>query len=166
MGVQFELVSATALHVSSVSLIGVHVSDVSAIAFHDSGVSGSTIHFTFPSIVIDESATNTIAPGCTLTASIATDDSASISTAWLTTTLVLTVSVPKSSIRIWIKGTRTASTVMALVAAIVTAPTAYLVADTLTAESAAIFVTAITYLSADTDMALDAATAADASATR
>ena len=49
---------------------------------------------------------------------------------------------------------------------LVTAPTAYLVADTLTAESAAIFVTAITYLSADTDMALDAATAADASATR
>jgi len=135
MGVQFELVSATALHVSSVLLIGIHVSDVSAIAFHDSGVSGSTIHFTFPSIDMLDTPATTIVSNCTLTASIETNDSASINTAWLTITLVLTVIVPKSSIRISIIGTRTELTVMALVAAMVDAPIAILVADTLALDT-------------------------------
>jgi hypothetical protein len=93
-------------------------------------------------------------------------DSAAISTAWLTITLVLTVITPKSSIRISISGTRTALTDMALSSTAVKAPMATRNADKLTLEADAAVAAPMAYLTPETAM-LDALEAvAAASATR
>jgi hypothetical protein len=83
-----------------VSVIGVQVSALSEIAFQVSAVSPSATHFRLPAIVMDDWQAKSIAKLCRLVALMLMPDSAAISTDWLTITLVATVIVAKSSIKI------------------------------------------------------------------
>ena len=82
------------------SVIGVQVSELSEIAFQVSAVSDSATHFRLPAIVMDDWQVKSIALVCVRVALTVMPDSAAISTDWLTITLVPTVIVAKSSIRI------------------------------------------------------------------
>jgi hypothetical protein len=137
IAVQLSLLSLIAAHVSDVSVIGVHVSALSEIAFHVSAVSLSATHFRLPAIVIDDWHAKSIAPVCVLVALMLMPDSAAIVTDWLTITLVATVIVAKSSIRIWTNGTLTPLTDMLLASTDANAPIATLVAAKLALDVAA-----------------------------
>jgi hypothetical protein len=100
IGDQVSLLSAIAFHVSDVSVIGVQVSALSEIAFQVSAVSDSGTHFRLPAIVMDDWQMKLIAALCRLVALMLTLDVAVITTDAPKTTLVATVIVAKSSIRI------------------------------------------------------------------
>jgi hypothetical protein len=100
IAVQLSLLSLIAAHVSDVSVIGVHVSALSEIAFHVSAVSLSATHFRLPAIVIDDWQVKLIGVLCLLWPLTLMPDVAAISTDPRKTTLVATVIVAKSSIRI------------------------------------------------------------------
>jgi hypothetical protein len=137
IGDQVSLLSAIASHVSDVSVIGVHVSALSEIALHVSAVSLSATHFRLPAIVMDDWQVKLMAALLLLIAFTLMPDSAAISTDWLTITLVATVIVAKSSIKIWTSGTLTPLTDMVLVSTDANAPMATRVAAMLTLELAA-----------------------------
>ena len=82
------------------SVIGVQVSELSEIASQVSAVSLSATHFRLPAIVMDDWQVKLMAALLLRIAFTLMPDSAAISTDWLTITLVATVIVAKSSIRI------------------------------------------------------------------
>jgi hypothetical protein len=137
IGVQLSLLSPIPVHVSDVSVIGVQVSALSEIAFQVSAVSLSATHFRLPAIVMDDWQVKLMAALLLLIAFTLMPDSAAISTDWLTITLVATVIVAKSSIKIWTSGTLTPLTDMVLVSTDANAPMATRVAAMLTLELAA-----------------------------
>jgi hypothetical protein len=100
IGVQLSLLSLIAAHVSDVSVIGVQVSELSEIAFHVSAVSLSATHFRLPAIVMDDWQVKLMEAVLLLFVLTLMADWAAISTDALKTTLVATVIVAKSSIRI------------------------------------------------------------------
>ena len=116
--------SLIAVHVSDVSVIGVHVYELSEIAFHVSAVSDSCTHFRLPAIVMDDWQVKLMAAVCVRVLLTVISDWAVISTDAPKTTLVATVIVAKSSIRIWINGTLTPLTDMVLVSTEANAPMA------------------------------------------
>jgi hypothetical protein len=100
IGDQVSLLSAIASHVSDVSVIGVQVSALSEIAFQVSAVSDSGTHFRLPAIVMDDWQVKSIALVCVRVLLTVISDWAAISTDAPNITLVATVIVAKSSIRI------------------------------------------------------------------
>lgn len=114
IGVQLSLSSLIADHVSDVSLIGVQLSLLSLIAVHVSDVSDSSTHFRRPSTDMDDCAAITTANDCLRMALMAMPDSPAIVAPLEPMMAVLTVIWPKSSISIWISGTRTALTAIVL----------------------------------------------------
>lgn len=185
IGVQLSLLSLTADQVSDVSEIGDQLSLVSLIADHVSDVSDSASHFRRPSTAMADCADITSANDCRRVAATDMEDAAVITTDWLTITEVLTVITPKSSINIWISGTRTAFTAIVLAStavalaiatrraaadapeadAAVAAPMAYRTPDTATLLALEAVADATATLVADTDVPLEAATVNDADLT-
>jgi hypothetical protein len=118
-------------------VIGVHVSELSEIAFHVSAVSDSGTHFRLPSIVMDDWQVKLMPAVCVRVLLTVISDWADISTDAPKTTLVATVIVAKSSIRIWTSGTLTPLTDMVLVSTEANAPMATRLAAKLALDVAA-----------------------------
>ena len=106
--------SLCAAQLVDASETAVQTSDVSGMLVHVSGVSDSGVHFRVADTLMPEVHSIAVRPNCTLVAEIDTLDSAAIRTDWFTTTLVLTVISAHASITMFISGTLTALTVIAL----------------------------------------------------
>jgi hypothetical protein len=124
IAVQVSLLSAIASHVSDVSVIGVQVSELSEIASQVSAVSDSGTHFRLPAIVMDDWQVKLMALVCVRVLLTVMADWDAISADARKTTLVATVIVAKSSIRIWTSGTLTPLTDIVLVSTEANAPMA------------------------------------------
>jgi hypothetical protein len=164
IAVQVSLLSAIASHVSDVSVIGVQVSELSEIASQVSAVSDSGTHFRLPAIVMDDWQVKLMALVCVRVLLTVMADWAAISADARKTTLVATVIVAKSSIRIWTSGTLTPLTDMVLVSTEANAPMATRLAAKLALDVAAKVEDATAYRTAFADMtlALDAVACATA----